>query len=79
MYLDTIREKLRCREVGGCGGGAGGGGEVTKILKMGGLLIYGGGGVVNKREGFDPSANYVIITFRDFWFENKFCFTVIQK
>ena len=46
---------------------------------MGGLLIYGGGGVVNKREGFDPSANYVIITFRDFWFENKFCFTVIQK
>ena len=66
-------------KLGGAVGVRGGGGEVTKILKMGGLLIYGGGGVVNKREGFDPSANYVIITFRDFWFENKFCFTVIQK
>ena len=74
MHLDTIREKLRCREVGEFGGG----GEVIKILKMGGLPIYGGE-FFNKREGFDPSANYVIITFRDFWFENKFYFTIIQK
>ena len=44
---------------------------------MGWLPTYGG--VVNKREGFDPSANYVIIIFRDFWFENKFYFTIIQK
>ena len=58
-------------------GSAVGGGEATKILKMGGLPTYGG--VVNKREGFDPSANYVIIIFRDFWFENKFYFTIIQK
>ena len=32
MYLDTIRERLRCQEVGE--GGSGGGGE--KILKLGG-------------------------------------------
>ena len=33
MYLDTIRERLRCQEVGE-GGSRGGGGE--KILKLGG-------------------------------------------
>ena len=29
MYLDTIREWLKCREVGGWGGG------INKILKVG--------------------------------------------
>ena len=38
MHLDTIRERLRCREVGW--------GEVNKICKMGGSPMMGGVGLL---------------------------------
>ena len=47
MCLGTIREKLRCREVGGMGD-RGGGGGVNKVLNMGGQPIMGGGLLKNR-------------------------------
>ena len=49
MYLDTIRERLRCREVGGEGLG-------YQNSKNG--WVTNNEGFVNKW-GVDPSANYV--------------------
>ena len=46
MCLGTIRERLRCREVGGTGdrGRVG----VNKVLNMGGQPIMGGGLLKNR-------------------------------
>ena len=56
MYLDTIRERLRCHEVkGGEGGGAG------QNSKNGWITNIGGGGLLINGE-IDPSINYIYMS-----------------
>ena len=55
MYLDTIRERLRCHEFEG--GGRGGAGQNSK---NGWITNIGGGGLLINGE-IDPSINYIYV------------------